>query len=73
LTAGTKPDPAIFRLLLLRFGLTASRCVFIDDTLKNVEAARLLGFHAIRFSNAPQLGRDLARLGLMPAQPERLY
>jgi hypothetical protein len=38
-----------------------------------VEAARLLGFHAIRFRNASQLGRDLARLDLKPAQPERLY
>jgi 2-haloacid dehalogenase len=62
-----KPNPAIFRLLLSRFGIEASRSVFIDDTLKNVEAASLLGFRAIHFCNALQLRRDLASLGLMSA------
>jgi 2-haloacid dehalogenase len=60
-----KPDPLIFRLLLSRFGIEASRSVFIDDTLKNVEAASLLGFRAIHFCNALQLRRELASLGLL--------
>jgi len=64
-----KPDPSIFRLLLSRFGIEASRSVFIDDTLKNVQAAGLLGFHAIHFCNALQLRRDFASLGLLPARP----
>jgi 2-haloacid dehalogenase len=64
-----KPDPSIFRLLLSRFGIEASRSVFIDDALKNVQAAGLLGFHAIHFCNALQLRRDLASLGLLPARP----
>ena len=34
-----KPDPAIYRLLLERYGLKASECVFLDDTTKNVEEA----------------------------------
>lgn len=66
-----KPDPAIFRLLLSRCGLEAERSVFIDDTLKNVEAARMLGFHAFHFRNAVQLRYDLVSLGLMPEQPVR--
>lgn len=67
-----KPDPAIFELLLSRSGQQAGRSVFIDDTLKNVEAARRLGFHAIHFRNAPQLRGDLASLGVMPERPLRV-
>lgn len=63
-----KPDPAIFKLLMSRFGIEANRSVFIDDTLKNVEAAAQLGYHAIQFRNALQLRRDLASLGVMPKQ-----
>ena len=59
-----KPDPAIFRLLLSRCGLQADRAVFVDDTLKNVEAAGRLGFHSVHFSNAPRLRRELTSLGL---------
>ena len=64
-----KPDPAIFRLLLSRFCLAASGCVFIDDTLKNVEAAMQLGFHVIHFCNARQLRGNLSNLGLLRGQP----
>jgi 2-haloacid dehalogenase len=61
-----KPDPAIFQLLASRFGIEASRSVFIDDSIKNVEAARRLGFHAIHFRHAHQLRHDLSNLGVMP-------
>jgi 2-haloacid dehalogenase len=64
-----KPDPAIFRVLLSRSGLQADRMVFVDDSLKNIEAARQLGFRTVHFSNAPQLRRELASLGLPLEQP----
>jgi 2-haloacid dehalogenase len=60
-----KPDPAIFRILLARSGVRAERAVFIDDSLKNVVAARGLGFHALHFSNAQGLRQELVRLGLL--------
>jgi 2-haloacid dehalogenase len=60
-----KPDPAIFRLALDRFGLRAAAAVFIDDNPPNVEAARALGLHALHFRDAPTLRRDLAALGLL--------
>ncbi|MBP5538733.1 MAG: HAD family phosphatase [Bacteroidales bacterium] len=50
-----KPDPAIFKILLDRFGLKAEECVFIDDSDRNVDAARSLGFTAIRFTDRPAL------------------
>jgi putative hydrolase of the HAD superfamily len=39
----TKPDPAIFEALLADAGLEASKCLFLDDGPKNIEAAKALG------------------------------
>jgi 2-haloacid dehalogenase len=46
------------------------RTVFIDDSEKNAEAAARCGFHAIRFTDADELRRRLAELGLVVAQRE---
>ena len=59
-----KPDPAIYRLLMQRHAVEASRAVFIDDRLENVEAARKLGLHAIHFVDAKALRPALRGLGL---------
>ncbi|WP_066800381.1 HAD family hydrolase [Sphingomonas soli] len=59
-----KPDPAIYRLALSRFGLEPAQAVFIDDNLANVESAARLGIHAIRFTGAELLRTDLRALGL---------
>ena len=59
-----KPDPGIFQLFLTRFGLKAVDCVFIDDNLANVAAAREIGMTALRFDNADTLALDLRVLGL---------
>jgi len=58
-----KPDPAIYRVLLDRYGLTAADCVFIDDSAKNVEGARTIGMHALHFVSPEQLRVDLKALG----------
>ena len=58
-----KPDPAIYRLLLDRFGLSAQDCVFIDDSPRNVEGARAVGMHAVHFISPEQLARDLDGFG----------
>jgi 2-haloacid dehalogenase len=55
----TKPDPAIFRLLLDRFGLDPEATVFVDDSEANVAAARELGIDAVRFTGPGQLRREL--------------
>lgn len=59
-----KPDQAIFRLLFRRYGVEPAECVFVDDTARNVAAARELGLRAIQFIDAEQLRADLAALGL---------
>lgn len=59
-----KPDPAIYRLLLDRFGLIAGESVFLDDTLVNVEAARKMGIYGIHFLSKEQAEEELRKLGV---------
>ncbi len=54
-----KPDPAIFLLTLERIKRSANECLFIDDSLPNIETARKLGFQTIHFQSPEQLERDL--------------
>ncbi|MEM6378736.1 MAG: HAD family phosphatase, partial [Bacteroidota bacterium] len=50
-----KPDPKIYQLLLSRYQLRPEKCMFIDDNLRNVQAAKTLKIHAIQFTNAEAL------------------
>ena len=59
-----KPDPSIYKLLLERYGLDATTCVFIDDRADNVQAAVDLGFNGIQFSNDHQLHKQLNDLNI---------
>jgi epoxide hydrolase-like predicted phosphatase len=51
-----KPDPQIYELTLERLGsgLNAGDCLFVDDVLVNVEAARELGMAAVHFQSNEQ-------------------
>ncbi|MCR5518894.1 MAG: HAD family phosphatase [Bacteroidales bacterium] len=60
----TKPDPAIYRLLLDRYSLRAEDCIFIDDNPTNAAAAGAVGIRGIRFTSADALR---AELGLKPS------
>lgn len=40
-----KPDKEIYDLVLLEAGIVAGETIFIDDLLKNIEAAAALGIH----------------------------
>lgn len=55
----TKPDPAIYRLALRRFGLADGEGLFVDDKHENVEAAEANGFAGHHFVDAPTLRTDL--------------
>ena len=44
-----KPEPEIYRLCLNRLAVDPDTCIFLDDVLQNVEAARALGIHALHF------------------------
>lgn len=60
-----KPAAPIYRLLMDRNGLEAGDCIFIDDSMANVEGARAVGMDAIHFTGAEALGRELAARGLL--------
>ncbi|HEV3463433.1 MAG TPA: HAD family phosphatase [Actinomycetota bacterium] len=60
-----KPDPAIFQLMVERFGLDPGSTFYVDDSAANVEAAGRLGFDAVRFTSPGQLRRDLAARPLL--------
>ncbi|MCX6027244.1 MAG: HAD family phosphatase [Chloroflexi bacterium] len=57
-----KPDARIYRLLLDRLGTLPAETVFVDDLAENVEAARAIGLHAIRFTSTAAVLDGLRRL-----------
>jgi 2-haloacid dehalogenase len=59
-----KPDPRIYALLCERHGLAPADCIFIDDSLANVEGARAFGMQGHHFKTAAELRADLRQQGL---------
>ncbi len=60
-----KPFAKIYEITLKRYGLSPEKCLFIDDSLANVIAAKSLNINALHFTNAVQLKSDLIQLGLL--------
>jgi len=63
-----KPDREIYEILLNRYDLDPAATVFIDDTRANIAAARAIGIHAIEYSGAERLRRELRELGVPVAR-----
>jgi len=59
-----KPFEKIYKIILERYGLDASTCVFIDDNLENIKTAEKLGITGIHFKNALHLKGELRKLGI---------
>jgi putative hydrolase of the HAD superfamily len=57
-----KPDPAIFRFALAQLEVAPQEAIFIDDSLRHVEAARAVGLRAIHFTTAEVLEEQLDRM-----------
>ncbi len=60
-----KPEPEIFEIALKRIGKPANECLFIDDSLANIEQARKMGLAAIHFQTSEQLEEELQRLQIL--------
>lgn len=60
-----KPDAAIYRLALDRFGLAADEAFFIDDNAANIAGAQALGIYAHLFTDAATLRPALVEAGLL--------
>lgn len=65
-----KPDPRIFQILLERYCLAPEVTVFLDDSPRNVEAARALGINAMPYTGAKQLRHELRALGIPGITPD---
>jgi 2-haloacid dehalogenase len=61
----TKPDAPIFELFLSRYGLRADEVLFVDDSARNVSAARALGMQAIHFVDGVDLEKEFVARGLL--------
>lgn len=59
-----KPDPAIYRLAIDRFGLNPAETLFIDDRRENIDAARALGFQGHLFTTPDTLRDALSQMDL---------
>lgn len=60
-----KPNRLAFDLLLKRNDLSAEQCLFIDDAQANVDGAKAIGIHAVKFESATLLQTHLIELGLI--------
>src|SRR5690349_18592731 len=61
-----KPHPEIFQISLDRIGRPAPECLFIDDSLANIQQAQRLGFAVILFKSPEQLREKLVELKILP-------
>ena len=62
-----KPDPALFQVVVERYGVVPEETVYVDDAQRNVDAAEALGFRAHLFTDADTLRAHLVGEGLLPA------
>jgi 2-haloacid dehalogenase len=60
-----KPNLDFYRVLLNRYNLAADEVLFIDDNLRNIEAARSIGIESIRFHSPQQLKEALQETGIL--------
>ncbi len=59
-----KPDKETFLYVLEKIKAKAEECIFIDDAIENVAAARSLGLHAIQYDTFENLVKALKKLGI---------
>jgi len=60
-----KPEPEIYEIMLEKIGRPAQECLFIDDSLPNIQQANKMGFQTIHFETSEQLANELKSMGLM--------
>ena len=66
-----KPDLALYRILLERYGLRGEECVFIDDNPRNAFGGESLGIRGLVFHDAEQVRKELeTMLGDSGSSPE---
>lgn len=59
-----KPAPEIYQLAADRLQLAPEQCLFIDDSLTNVEGAARAGMHGIVYENFESMRESLKEVGI---------
>lgn len=59
-----KPFPEFYQILLDRYQVKAEETIFIDDNVRNVDAAKQVGLDAIHFRTPEQLNEELLNRGI---------
>jgi 2-haloacid dehalogenase len=61
----SKPDPAVYQILLEKLNKQAEDCLFIDDLERNLIAAEKIGFDVIQFFSVDGLRAEFNKRGLL--------
>lgn len=60
-----KPEKEIYEIAMQRANANPQECLFIDDLLENIQAAKQIGIEGIHFISFEQLKQELVRLGII--------
>ncbi|HKJ37819.1 MAG TPA: HAD family phosphatase [Anaerolineales bacterium] len=60
-----KPEPEIYQLILEKIKRPAQECLFIDDSLPNIQQADKMGFETVHFQSPEQLADRLRELNIL--------
>ncbi len=60
-----KPFPEFYQRLLDRYQVNPAEAIFIDDNLRNVKAAELLGIKSFHFKNPTMFRKELEKNSLL--------
>ena len=64
-TGFLKPDPRAYLQVIDYYKLSPEEIFFIDDQLRNVEAAQQLGIQAVVFKSTAQLTQELLKRDIL--------
>lgn len=59
-----KPYEPIYKLLLEKYNLIASECVFLDDKEENLEVPKALGIHTIHFTSQDDAIKQMKKMDI---------
>lgn len=57
-----KPERGIYETLIKKYGIIPERAVFLDDSAKNIKAAKEMGFQVIHFTDTEKGRKELELL-----------
>ena len=60
-----KPEKEIYEIAMQRANANPQDCLFIDDLLENIQAAKQIGIEGIHFISSEQLKQELVHLGII--------